>query len=198
MAEIGEGRFGDPDEGEDKPRKFTVVDKRFQEEEEAAASSPTPAPEPPKEARTIKVDLPGPATTSSAATAPAPAAASAEESGGAPPTAPGDPDPLAISNALLFFIEELFTRVLIFLGLTPNPQTGLTVRNFEQAQRGIQVLEVLIAEARKDTNSPEVDAYLTKLVTQLKAAYVQLVTGGSLTGPGGPGAGPGGASFSGK
>lgn len=179
MAEIGEGRFGNP-EDEDKPRKFTVVDKRFAVDEDEAPSAPPPPPaskEPPaKTAKTIQIDpgkpAPGPATT-----APAPAAdvLPADEGEEAPVGIEGDP--LAIQNALYFFIEELYTRILIFMGVAPNPQTGLTVRNLEQAQRGIQVLETLVKEAKKEA-TPEVSGGLDRIVSQVKLAYVQLVTGG--------------------
>lgn len=182
MATIGEDRFGHPEEEEAKGRKFQVIDKRFLETEEPATAPEAPPPpvaaipapaEEPREARTIKVDIGSPAMPE-----PEVVQEPAEDETGTEMPSGLNPDPLSISNGLLFMIEEMFTRTLIFLGLHPHPQTGLTVQKLDEAQRGIQVIELLINEVRRDIKSPEVDTQLTKMVAQLKATYVQLVTGG--------------------
>lgn len=205
MADIGKDRFGEQEEEEGRKKKFQVIDKRFLADEEATVvevAPPPPAPAAPERApsemveetmkagKTIKIDM------SSTVAAPEPPAAPEPEPVADEGQLPAglNPDPLAISNAMLFFIEELFSRVLIFLGLTPNPQTGLTVQNLDQAQKGIQLIELLIGEVRRELKSPEIDQNLVKMIAQLKAAYVQIVTGGGLGSPGGGGGpmGPGG------
>jgi len=182
VATIGEDRFGHPEEEEAKGRKFQVIDKRFLETEEPIPASEAPPPpvaatpapaEEPREARTIKVDIGAPAMPE-----PEMVQEPAEDETGTEMPSGLNPDPLSISNGLLFMIEEMFTRTLIFMGLHPHPQTGLTVQKLDEAQRGIQVIELLINEVRRDIKSPEVDTQLTKMVAQLKATYVQLVTGG--------------------
>jgi len=185
MTEIGGGKF-DSDE-KDKKEAFRIVDKRFQAEEEAPAA-PAPAPPAakpePKGAKTIHIDTPSAAAT---AVQDEPDLAGMEGESDTT-TAPAGPegDPLTIQNALYFFIEEVYSRVLVYMGVAPHPQSGLTVQNLDEAQQGIKLIEVLVAEAKKKS-PPEVQAGLDRVVQQIKLAYVQLVTGGGRGAtPGGP------------
>lgn len=72
---------------------------------------------------------------------------------------------------------------MIFLGQTPNPQTGQTSQDLDHAQYFIDLLEMLAVKTKGNLDKNE-DAMLKQSLTTLRLAFVEAVSKAPATGTG--------------
>ena len=157
---------GRREEEEDKP-KFRVIDRRG-EEEDSVSTKPTAPPKEP-----VKVSPPVEATPPPVEDTPP---ADAEDK---PITEEGKTEmtqeereklqeeveqSLKFKNTVIYILRTLFDQTWIHLGMVPNPISGLTVKNLEEAHKLIDLLELI-----KDNTTEEFDEQTSKEIERLLA-----------------------------
>jgi hypothetical protein len=85
----------------------------------------------------------------------------------------GDRDKL-MSAMFASMVIQNANMALIFLGQAPNPQTGQTVQELDNAKYFIDQLEMIEAKTRGNLNKQE-DTILKQSLTNLRLAYVHAV-----------------------
>jgi len=85
----------------------------------------------------------------------------------------GDRDRL-MSSMFASMVIQNANMALIFLGQAPNPQTGETVQDLENAKYFIDQMEMIEARTKGNLSKPE-EAILKQSLTSLRLAFVEAV-----------------------
>lgn len=94
-----------------------------------------------------------------------------------------------MSSLFASMVMQNTNMALIFLGQTPNPQTGQTVQELEHARYFIDQLEMLAVKTKGNLDKQE-DALLKQSLTHLRLTFVHAVEHPPKTAPPAPPATP--------
>lgn len=136
---------------EDKPKGFSVVDRRVETADPQAAAAPNAGPDPGK-------------------AAPAPPAVSESPSSPRPARAAGPP------VSFPTFLLSLHAGAMIYLGLVPNPADQQVKVDLELARENIDLLEVLQQKTRGNL-TPDESRLLDNVLYELRMLYLQVCEG---------------------
>jgi hypothetical protein len=91
-----------------------------------------------------------------------------------PETEGGAGQDTMMSGLFASMVMQNTNMALIFLGQTPNPQTGQVAQELEHARYFIDQLEMLAVKTRGNLDKQE-DALLKQSLTHLRLAFVEAV-----------------------
>ncbi|HEX4121231.1 MAG TPA: DUF1844 domain-containing protein [Verrucomicrobiae bacterium] len=86
----------------------------------------------------------------------------------------GDERERSISAMFVSLVIQNTNMALIFLGQAPNPQTGKTIQELDNAKYFIDQLEMIEARTKGNLNKHE-EAILKQSLTSLRLAFVEAV-----------------------
>ena len=90
------------------------------------------------------------------------------------PTESGNGQDKMMSDLFASMVMQHTNMALIFLGQTPNPQTGQTTQDLEHARYFIDLLEMLAVKTKGNLAKPE-DTLLKQSLTHLRLSFVEAV-----------------------
>lgn len=156
-------------EEEEKKPKFRIIDKRGSAGEDETREDSTPIIEPEK---------PAPETEDIVATEPEGEPGEPTEDMGKTEMTQEEREEvqkeveksLKFKNTVIFILRTLSDQTWIHLGLIPNPISGLTVKNMEEARKLIDLFE-LIVENTQEEFEEQILRDVQKLLADLKVNY---------------------------
>lgn len=113
-----------------------------------------------------------------------------------PEAAPGEEEPSADSPLFEGLLQSLAVQATMFLGMQPDPRTGLVSEDLGQAKQIVDMLGELELKTRGNLTQREAQM-MGMLLQDLRMAFVQRMQGQTAPPPGAPGAGgpPGAPPF---